>query len=170
MPSSMNENKPYALDIITRVIKPRHILDVGCGMGTYYDLLKPHLPDVAIDGVEIWEPYISQYKLDEKYDYLYFDDARQIGFMPYDLVIFGDVLEHMTNEDALSVWDIARRSAGWGMISLPIVHYPQGAEFGNPYEEHVQDHINVDDLERDFGPFDYKETFRMTGTFFKRFE
>jgi hypothetical protein len=69
----------------------------------------------------------------------------------------------------MAMWQEASRIAHWGLISVPIIHYPQGAEYGNPYEVHVQDHLHPEDLRRDYGPFTYEVEYEITGTFIKKF-
>jgi len=45
----------------------------------------------------------------------------------------------MDRDDAMFVWNLARRDAKYGIISMPIVHYPQGTIDGNVHETHVVD-------------------------------
>ena len=62
-----------------------------------------------------------------------------------DVVILGDVAEHMTAEDASLLWDRASAAARKAVyLSIPIIHYPQGEIEGNPHEHHV-----VDDWDHD---------------------
>lgn len=173
MPGSVRENDTFVREF-AHTHKIGSVLDIGVGQGTYYDLLKDLVP--VIEGVEVWTPYIVQYDLDLKYKPLYRGDARAVLFdMPtlggfnYDLVVFGDVLEHMTEDEALTCWRQASKISQWGLISVPIIHYPQGAEGGNPYEVHVQDHLTPEKVREVFGPFDYEAVYNITGTFIKRF-
>jgi hypothetical protein len=105
-------------------------------------------------GIEIWRPYVEQYRLDERYDYLITEDARIVGFPPKgafpeaDLCIFGDVLEHMPDGDAVKLWDRARDVSRWLVINLPVRRYEQGPLFGNPHEEHVHHWDTPSVLER----------------------
>jgi hypothetical protein len=46
-----------------------------------------------------------------------------------DVVVLGDVLEHLTYLDAVALRGRTRAAA---YLSLPIVAYPQGAVEGNP--------------------------------------
>lgn len=175
MPGSVRENDHF----VQTFVDTHHvssILDVGTGQGTYADLLMGRAD--RIDGIEVWKPYIRDYDLNEKYSYLWHADARKIlsalaedvlDVKAYDLVIFGDVMEHMTKEEALTCWDDAGKIATWGLISVPIIHYPQGAEGGNPYEVHVQDHLTPERVREMFGPFEYEMVYNITGTFVKRF-
>jgi hypothetical protein len=54
-------------------------------------------------------------------------------------VFAGDVLEHITKEEAIKVVDDLLKVAKRIIVSIPIVHFPQGEEEGNPYEAHVKD-------------------------------
>lgn len=100
--------------------------------------LRPRLPGCVLIGLEIFEPYVAQFGLRERYDKLLIGDARTAPFPTVDVVILGDVLEHMTREDALAVWDKARRAARMAVFaSVPLGDFPQGAEYGNNYERHL---------------------------------
>jgi hypothetical protein len=140
MPASAEEGRTIMLNWITSR-RPRSVLDVGAGCGTYGKLLRQqHNPPYLI-GVEIWAPYVGKYTLRDIYDLVVVEDVRT--FLPEtgictDVVIFGDVLEHMPEKDAVSLWDMARGLARKAIyLSLPVVPCPQGEVHGNPYEEHV---------------------------------
>jgi hypothetical protein len=55
----------------------------------------------------------------------------------WDLVILGDVLEHMTQPEALAVVDQALAHADAVLVVVPLGEWPQGPEEGNPLEAHV---------------------------------
>lgn len=168
MPGSARENDEFVRDWVKKN-DVRHVLDMGAGRGTYSDLLRDIVE--TIDAVEIWQPYIDEFDLHNKYDAVYNDDIR--GFTTdgnhYDLVIFGDVLEHMTEPEALHVWTAAMDYSKAGLISVPIIHYPQGAEYGNPHEVHVQEHLTPDHVMETYGPFGDVAVYDITGTFIRRF-
>jgi predicted TPR repeat methyltransferase len=170
MPHSLRDNDDLVLDFC-RTNNIQTVLDIGAGSGTYAHLLKPI--GVTLDAVEIWPPYLEKYDLHAKYRDIFVEDVRVMAHSSdwnasYDLIIFGDVLEHMSKADSLSVWAWAHRVARWGLISLPIVHWPQaGTE--NPHEEHVQDHIHIPDVIADYGPFTGWQAFPKTATFIKEF-
>jgi SAM-dependent methyltransferase len=125
---------------------PTSILDVGCGAGTYADLVRGAGMTAQLIGIEVWEPYVKRVALTARYDHLIVADVRELDPLPpADVVILGDVLEHMTDRDAVRVWTRARRAARKAVfLSVPIVHYPQGAEEGNPFEEHIVDNYTHD--------------------------
>lgn len=128
------------------------VLDIGAGSGTYINLLKykqPILKHATWIGVEAWEPYIEQYKLLEKYDKIISSDVRLIDFNQFsniDLVILGDILEHMSKDDAIKLIDILIEKSSYILISIPIIHFPQGEEFGNPFEAHIKDDWSHDEV------------------------
>jgi cyclopropane fatty-acyl-phospholipid synthase-like methyltransferase len=119
------------------------ILDIGCGQGTYYDLFKDH-NEISLANwiaVEVWEPYIKKYNLHGKYKNVINQDARNLNWKnigQFDLVFMGDVLEHMTKEDAQTLVSNVLTNSKWALISIPIVYLPQGADNGNEFEIHVK--------------------------------
>jgi hypothetical protein len=127
-----------------------------------------------IVAVEIWEPYVEQFFLNDIYNDVLVRDVRDVEATPrlaqyFDLIIFGDILEHMTKEEAVKVWQWARSIARHGLISGPIVSWPQDAVGGNPYEAHVQDDLNLWEYRHRFGPFDEEWVYPQTATFAVRF-
>ena len=137
MPWSNPENQQWVLNRVTQ-LQPKTIIDVGPGSGTYLRLLKPYVPAKYV-GIEIFENYVDEYKLRELYDEIWLGDVRKYTSLEADLIIFGDVIEHMTKEEAQAVWDVARKGCKAAIISLPIIHYPQGEWFGNIHETHIVD-------------------------------
>jgi len=124
------------------------ILDLGAGAGKYADLLY----DYPIkDAVEIYEPYVTRYRLRERYRNVYVDDlvallrtrTRRVeaGFFPYDLVLLGDVLEHLTVADAIAVLDLLRDV--YVIVAVPFL-YEQGAVDGVESEVHLQPDLTPD--------------------------
>lgn len=130
------------------------IVDVGAGSGTYKKLMATDLPDdVEWTGIEVWEPNITEFNLNDLYDGVIAQDVRKFNFENLanrDLVLFGDILEHMTKEEAIAVTDNCLEHCKSLMISIPIVHYPQGAEHGNPYEEHIKDDWSHEEVLKTF--------------------
>ena len=76
MGTSHPETKPWIMQQI-RKYKPKSILDVGAGSGTYAKLLyKNGYMRATVDAVEVWQPYIEEFKLKEKYRHVYSVDIR----------------------------------------------------------------------------------------------
>lgn len=118
----------------------KSVLDIGPGQGTYLHYLKPIMPDSVWHGVEIFKPYIDQFDLVNRYDKIFNEDIRE--FTPdrdYDLVIAGDVLEHMEKHEAQEVVDKLLKVSKALLISIPIVKWEQDAINDNEHEIHVKD-------------------------------
>jgi SAM-dependent methyltransferase len=146
MPMSSTEGKSWTHERIARLARnqPISVLDIGPGVGTYAKLLRD-LPIARITAIEIWEPYLRTYRLAEFYDEVIVADARTAEFPDVDVVILGDVAEHMTEAEALALWDQAGSAAALAVyLSIPIVAYPQGHIEGNAHETHVVDDWNHD--------------------------
>lgn len=143
-------------------------LDVGPGYGTYHRMLGDLIP--TMDAVEAWEKYIRRHRLRARYRMVHHCDIRDYtaGF-DYDLIIFGDILEHLSRDDAMTVWARAAEQARYGLISVPTVHYPQGAIGGNPFEIHKQEDLTPDEIRRDYGPFVLDKVYEITSTFIRKF-
>ena len=141
MPLSSQEGKSWTKERIYALASagPVSVLDIGPGVGTYAKLLAG--PAIArLTGVEIFEPYVHTYRLRDYYDEIIIGDAREVELPAADVVILGDVAEHMTAEEALDLWRRAGEAARRAVyLSIPIVHYPQGEIEGNPHEHHVVD-------------------------------
>jgi trans-aconitate methyltransferase len=137
VPTSADEGKPWLINKILAK-EPKSILDLGAGAGTYAKLLRPVLPTATMTAVEIHAAYISDFKLWRLYDSIIIGDIRTCDLPEADVVILGDVLEHMSYEDALQMWDRARdKSLKATFLSVPIVEWPQEAMYGNEYERHL---------------------------------
>lgn len=154
MPLSSVEGKSWIKDRVLALAAdgPLSVLDIGPGVGTYAKLLAgPALGGIV--GVEIWEPYAHTYRLHEYYDGIILGDARVVDLPAVDVVILGDVAEHMSEAEALALWARCAAAARRAVyLSIPVVHYPQGEIEGNPHEVHVDedwDHERV--LERFVG-------------------
>jgi hypothetical protein len=121
---------------------PVSVLDIGPGVGTYAKLLS-EVPTSRVSGIEIYEPYVHTYRLNEYYDDITIGDARTVPFPEADVVIIGDVAEHMSEDEALQLWAKAGSAASQAVyLSIPVVHYPQGEIEGNHHEVHVVDDWN----------------------------
>jgi hypothetical protein len=133
-------------------------------------LIKSALGDsVTVHGVEVWQPYIDQFNLVNRYDRLYNMDARMLESFDYDLVILGDVLEHMSEADATKLWDKISKQARYGIISIPIIHYHQEAINGNPYEIHVEEDWTTERVLKAFHSIVEHVEFPITGVFVAKF-
>ena len=112
-------------------------LDVGACDGKWYDLLGDYL---EMDAVEAFWPNILKHRLYEKYGKVYGEDAAYIEYDWYDLIIFGDVLEHMTVGKAQKTLAYAYPRCKEIIIGIPFL-FTQGEIYGNPWERHIQDDL-----------------------------
>lgn len=152
MPTSIDEGKDWSLARFDRH-QPDTVTDIGPGDGTYAKLLRPAHEGVWWTAVEIHKPYIGRYKLKAKYDEVHHLDARRApGHLFHrDLVICGDVLEHMERDEAVDLLQRIEAAGAWHiLVSLPIVEAPQGEVDGNPAEAHVH-HWEADDMDQVLG-------------------
>jgi 2-polyprenyl-3-methyl-5-hydroxy-6-metoxy-1,4-benzoquinol methylase len=114
------------------------VLDVGPGSGIYVDLLSDCYDN--IDCVEIHEPYVAKFGLREKYRRVFVGDVREFDFEWYDLIILGDVLEHMSFQDARKLLTRIHPKCSEIIVSIPYLS-EQGPCYDNAHERHVQNDL-----------------------------
>lgn len=153
MPFSLSTGKDQIQKwFTTNQHKLYRILDVGVGSGTYCKLIKED-NKVCVNsdwvGIEAWGPYIEQFDLKNRYNTIINTDIRKIDWETlgkFDVAIAGDVLEHVTKEDAIFIVDKILDYSSVLIISIPIVHMPQDEYEGNPYEVHIKDNWSHDEV------------------------
>lgn len=144
-PLGKNEVKNF---LQTKLHPGMKILDMGPGQGTYYNLLGSVY---EWSGVEIWPAAVKE--LEGKYKYIYEMDIRNFVYTDYyDLVIFGDVLEHMTVEDAQKCIATAKENADSILIAFPY-DTKQGAIYGNDAEIHIQYNSTPEEFDKNYPGF-----------------
>lgn len=144
MPASDPSHRPWVLNQLLSEIDDgtlgeiRTVVDVGPGCGSWRIFLGPWMPQSRWTAVEIFEPYVDRFLLAHHYHDVIVGDVRDLDPFPAcDLVIFGDVLEHMPAADALTVWDRARAVCRRLVLGIPVRDYPQGEWEGNAHEAHL---------------------------------
>ena len=168
MGTSHPETKPWVIERILACNAGR-VLDVGAGAGNWLDALRGAGYDGEVYALEVWQPYIEQFQLDGRYDGVYVDDVRTLtraDFGGFDVVILGDVLEHMTKAEAQAVWELAQE-ARHAAIAIPIVHYCQGALNGNPFEEHVKPDWSHEEVLEAFPGISESRVFTITAAYWR---
>jgi len=123
------------------------ILDVGACDGNWRRLL-PEFP--KMDAVEAFWPNALRL---EGYRQVFTADIRKFEYDWYDLIIFGDVIEHLTVRQAQKVLEYARPRCRDLIIAVPFL-YKQGEIYGNPYERHVQDDLTPELFEERYPGFE----------------
>ena len=140
MPISIALGKPLIGAVLARLSargQARRVVDMGPGAGTYADLFRGLTPDATWCAVEVWGPYVEKYGLRDKYDQVIVADVRYLDFIklgPSDVVLFGDMLEHMSANEARDVLARAAMKSRFMALSIPIGHWPQDEIEGNPFE------------------------------------
>ena len=112
-------------------------LDVGACDGKWYNLLGDYL---KMDACEVFLPNIWEHQLDLKYHKVFDCDIVDLKYVRYDLIIFGDVIEHMTVANAQKALAYAWPRCKNLIVGVPWL-YAQGALYGNTYEVHIQDDL-----------------------------
>lgn len=170
MGNSDNANKSWAATAINK-LKPKTVLDIGPGEGIYGKIVRKFSPETEkLVGVEIWGPYVEQFKIRDFYDEVWICDARIYPDYKYDLVIFGDVLEHMSKEDAVALWKKVSKQAKYAIISVPIIHFHQDAVNNNPYEIHVKEDWTTKEVLETFPGIIAHKDFEVTGIYLAKFD
>lgn len=114
------------------------ILDVGAGEGTYYNLLGDYFKN--IDAVEVFKPNIDNFRLNHKYRNVYWVNIKDFKYSKYDIIIFGDIIEHLDIKDAQKVLEYALKRCKEIIVAVPY-QLKQGIEEDNVYEIHKQDDL-----------------------------
>lgn len=120
---------------------PKSIFDIGMGNGGYGKRFKDIDPTIHMTGLEIFASYIrDDWGYSKLYDKVYIGDMRTFDYSKVnaELVIAGDVIEHVVKDEGIKVIEQLVRHYEWVLVAVPIVYFPQGAdnEYGNIHEEH----------------------------------
>ena len=107
------------------------ILDVGACDGIWRFLLPRY---ENMDAVEIFGPSAERLI---GYRRVFHTDIAEFPYLWYDLIIFGDVIEHMTVARAKAVLDYASTRCRDMIVAVPYL-YEQDEIYGNPWEKHLQ--------------------------------
>ena len=119
------------------------IIDVGAGQGKYRVLLADY---PYMDAVEVFPPYVEGNRLLELYRHVHvknvinFLDEATEEYLHHTVVIMGDILEHLTRDDAKSVLEQFCAHVD-DIIAIVPYEYPQGEEDGNVHQAHLQDDL-----------------------------
>jgi hypothetical protein len=128
------------------------ILDIGAGCGEWSNILKSH-GYKNIDALEVWLPYIEEYSLQSKYRSVILSDIRDFkAHFKYEFMLMGDILEHLTVEDAQSVLVILRTKANHIMVVVPYL-LPQNVYEGNIQETHLQADLTAENFAERYPEF-----------------
>jgi hypothetical protein len=116
------------------------ILDVGAGSGKYGSMLRYNF---YIDALEIFEPYIEQFQLKEIYNNVHIGNIIDFDISIYDYIIMGDIVEHLSVEDAHDLLTKIHLANKKCLVAIPYT-MEQGEVNGNIYETHLQSDLTHD--------------------------
>lgn len=109
------------------VLRPASILDVGPGFGKYGVLFREYLDTHPVmRAVEAWQPYVDDHGLAGIYEQVTVADVMTVDpvlLNSCDAVYLGDVIEHLTKEDGMTLL---------GRITRPVVVCTPECFFDNP--------------------------------------
>lgn len=137
MPSSYAGSFPPIVHAII-AFDPRHVLDVGPGWGKYGLACREYLAELeTLDAVEVPQGrYPTQ---DAIYGSIFVGDIRlapEQFFLPYDLVLLIDVIEHLPLNDGHELLSRIQRAGPAVMVATPTRFFEQHVE-SNPHETHL---------------------------------
>lgn len=120
------------------------IIDVGAGDGRWGKLIRVWAPRMHANvqrlvGLEIWPRYVKKYHLESIYDEVIISDLRcYLYWDQFDVVILGDVLEHLYQLAAYNFVELLKKQRARVYLTIPITPCPQnGTVYSNPYETHL---------------------------------
>ena len=136
--ASLDIGKPEVVEWIKQNFrKGETCFDVGACDGKWSKLLSGFL---VCDGIEIFAKNIIRHDLMSKYRHIVHGDIRKYQYDYYDLIIFGDVLEHMTVQEAQEVLRYAIPRCRDLIVAVPF-QWVNRSHYGNKYEIHIQDDL-----------------------------
>lgn len=140
---------PRVRDLIRRDHDPitTTVLDVGADQGKYRILLDdfPH-----VDGCEVWEPSVVEHELLKIYNHVFTIDVIDFVYSNafrtrrYDVVIFGDVLEHIDRYVAQRTLEKIYENPRCDVIVVVPFESHQEYAKNNPYQVHLQNDLTIE--------------------------
>lgn len=163
MPSSTPD---HVTSVIKKIqsLRPKTVLDVGIGFGKWAFLIReyveawadrvhPETWEVKIHGIEAWEPYTKLPWISSLYNEVWnttlqdYCDSFSPASEPYDLVIAGDVIEHLHKGEAVDCLEtLLKTCSGTLILSIPLGEnwLNNVVVDKNPYEKHKSSWSHAD--------------------------
>ena len=153
MPMSTWNNTEKAAEFIRRV-KPETVLDIGVGFGKWGFLIRgsseticqrmtPEEWKIDLEGIEGETRYVDAWSpmLHFLYNRIYVMDVRNFEFRKqYDMVIAGDVLEHLELDESIELIEDILDNTQLFIFAIPIgeswLHTNDGYAKNYPLEKH----------------------------------
>jgi hypothetical protein len=170
MPFSNQEHDEKCLDLVEdyfRDKKELRFLDVGPGAGKWQIKINQRFNNAKIEGCEIFPKYVEKYNLREKYHKIHISNILDFEWENeyYDVVIIGDVLEHLTIEDANRLLNKCKSKGALTIVQVPWMS-PQGPYDGNDHEEHIQADLNPQVMTNRYPGLEYIICDKTTGAYY----
>jgi hypothetical protein len=123
-----------------RTISPATVVDFGAGRGLMGQLCRDALgSDVhltAVEGCPSTIPLLHKSGIYNQVDEALINDWVVKNKEPFDLAIYGDVLEHLTRRQAFAALSETLRFARNVIVNVPLRNLQQDGSEANPLEEH----------------------------------
>ena len=148
MPESEQPIEGQKIMLEEILLKPnQRVVDIGAGDGKWGCLLKGKVQKLV--GVEAWGKYVERYCLRDIYDEVIVGDVKNFkDWDDFDVVILGDVLEHLHRTDALKLIETLKKKKVKVFLTVPIsICIQDGTVYGNPFETHL-DQWTHEELEK----------------------
>ena len=139
------------------LISPLRVFDVGVGMGKIGNIVKEISLNCFVEGCEIHEDYLETYK--ERHSVYSLIHPKSIISIiktldsKYDLVVFGDVIEHLFFSQVYDVLDFFQYRSRFIIIITPLSSC-QSAWEGHIHERHVSD-VKLTDISSRYNILEY---------------
>ena len=164
--TSFSFGKAETIDFIEKACPDKNskILDVGPGRGIYNLLLKQKGYQF-FDAVEIYLPYIEAFELKKMYQNVFHSNILGFEYEHYDIIIMGDVVEHLNIEDAQRVIKYAQQHSDLIVVAVPYLMPQKGSQLDGSGDHRQPDLTKEVFLER-FPGFDLLINNRQVGIFY----
>jgi hypothetical protein len=123
------------LHIMRNVPSYAKVLDVGAGSGKYGVMLMHYFDN--LDALEVYPPYIHIFDLHFIYKRIFCSDIMEFDISEFDYFIFGDIIEHLSVDNAQELLSYINNSGKKCLVAIPY-QMEQGEVGGNKYETHLQ--------------------------------
>jgi predicted TPR repeat methyltransferase len=137
MPKS--QQPEHGEQMLVNSIPPQSVvLDIGAGEGKWGLLLRGRAR--YVDAIEVWPDNALKCLKSGIYRQVFETDVRDFEWKKdeYDVVVLGDVLEHLPHHDAIKLLDTIRANVKQICLAIPInVCHQDGSFWGNPFETHL---------------------------------
>lgn len=135
--------------LVGRFDKNSKILDIGPGDGKWGYVLKDHYEN--IDAIEIFEPYVERYNLKQFYKKVTVGNFLDLDFDYYDVIIMGDVFEHVKRNEAQEWLKKIKNKCGELIIVVPFEYEQEwDGDYENKWGHHHQPDLNPTVMDENF--------------------